>query len=325
MSQDEDSIIKVGESPEELAAEEAAFEAAFAEGRGEESSDPKPAPTEEPVKVDAALADSKKDEPPLAGDSKPAATPVEPAPIAAEPRLIAGLTEEQVAAALARSGNLQSTVDKMAGRIGQLMQQLDALKANPPTTQQAQQALDIKLEKLSAAFPELAAILKEDLAALTTGTAAAAPVAEAPPPGLTQEQLDKIISERLSASADQTKEMIETRVLSVIHPDWNNLIREAQFALFRDNVLPAGEGQKLMESEDATYIASKLTEYKAWKAGQTKAPTPAAPVVPETPPAQRRLANAVLPATTRATPSGPVTEEDAFMAGFAGERAKRGA
>lgn len=319
MSQDEESIIKVGETPEELAAEEAAFEAAFAEGRGEEPPEPKAAPVEEPVESDEPSADSKKDEPAVAGDPEPAAASAEPAAVAAQPRTIAGLTEEQIAAALGRAGNLQTTVDKMAGRIGQLMQQLDALKASPPTTQQAQQALDIKLEKLSAAFPELAAILKEDLAALTTGTAAAAPVAEAPPPGLTQEQLDKIISERLSANTNQTKEMIETRVLSVIHPDWNNLIREAQFALFRDNVLPAGEGQKLMESEDAAYIASKLTEYKTWKAAQVSAPTP-----PVAPPTQRRLANAVLPATTRSTPSGPVTEEDAFTAGFKQEQARRG-
>lgn len=321
MPQDEDSIIKVGESPEELAAEEAAFAEAFAVGRGEEVPEPEEKPEEKP-EADEAPADSKTDDKPVVSDEPAAPAAAEPAPAAAAPRLIAGLTEEQVAAALARSGNLQSTVDKMAGRIGQLMQQLDALKASPPTTQQAQKALDIKLEKLSAAFPELAAILKEDLAGLS-GAAAAAPVAEAPPPGLTQEQLDAILAERLSANANQTKEMIETRVLSVIHPDWNSLIREAQFALFRDNVLPAGEGKVLMESEDAAYIAGKLTEYKAWKAAQAST-VPATPAVPATPPQARRLANAVLPATTRATPTGPVTEEDAFMAGFNQERAKGG-
>lgn len=319
MPQDDESLIKVGDTPEEIAAEEAAFNAAFAEGRGEEL--PEPETPEEQPKADEAPADTPKDDAAVAGDDKPAADPVEPETPAPAPRLIAGLTEEQVAAALARTGNLQTTVDKMAGRIGQLMQQLDALKTNPPTTQQAQKALDIKLEKLTAAFPELAAILKEDLAGLS-GTAAAAPVAEAPPPGLTQAQLDAILAERLSASANQTKEMIETRVLSVIHPDWNQIIRDPSFALFRDNVLPPGEGKALMESEDAAFIAGKLSEYKAWKAGQAKpAETPAAKPAPA--PA-RRLANAVLPATTRAAPAGPVTEEDAFAAGFAQERAKRG-
>lgn len=297
MSQDEDSIIKVGESPEEIAAEEAAFNAAFAEGRGEELPEPSAAAPEEQPEANETPADTPKDDAAVVGDDKPTADPAEPAAATPAPRLIAGLTEEQVAAALARTGNLQTTVDKMAGRIGQLMQQLDALKASPPTTQQAQKALDIKLEKLTAAFPELAAILKEDLAGLS-GTAAAAPVAEAPPPGLTQEQLDTILAERLSASANQTKEMIETRVLSVIHPDWNQVIREPSFALFRDNVLPAGEGKALMESEDAAFIAGKLTEYKAWKVSQAKpVDAPAAPAAKPAP--ARRLANAVLPATTR--------------------------
>ena len=314
MPQDEDSIITVEQSAEELAAEEVAFAEAFAEGRGEEVEPP----DDKPVEADGSPADSKKDEPAVASNPEPAPAAVEPATTTPEPRLIAGLTEEQVAAALARSGTLQTTVDKMAGRIGQLMQQLEQLKTNPPTTQQAQKALDIKLEKLSAAFPELAAILKEDLAGLSGGVSA--PVAEAPPPGLTQAQLDEILNARLATNSNQTKEMIETRVLSVIHPDWMQVIREPSFALFRDNVLPAGVGAQLMESEDAGFIAGKLTEYKAWRAAQAKPP--------ETPPAAptpaRRLANAVLPATTRSAPNAPVTEEDAFAAAFKQERAKNG-
>lgn len=312
MSQDDESIIKVGESPEEIAEENAAFEQAFALGRDAEDVG-EIAPTN--GVSDPAVDESGEDEVvPAVGEAEPAAGEPE---AGIPPRLIAGLTEEQVGAALARAGTLQSTVDKMAGRMGQLMQQIEALRTSPPTTQQAQQALDIKLEKLTAAFPELAAILKEDLAGLS-GSAAASSVAAAPPPGLTQEQLDAILAERLSASANQTKEMIETRVLSVIHPDWNAVIREPQFALFRDNVLPTGEGKQLMESEDASFIAGKLTEYKAWKVAQTKT------VAQPSPAPSRRLTNAVLPATTRAAPSGPITEEDAFNAGFAQERAKRG-
>lgn len=316
--EDEDNIITEQQSPEELAVEEAAFAEAFNVNRGIEEDEPKV--DEEPPEADAPPADTKTDDKPVAGDPEPTTNPPEPATDTPAPRLIAGLTEEQVAAALARTGSLQTTVDKMAGRIGQLMQQLESLKSNPPTTQQAQKALDIKLEKLSAAFPELAAILKEDLAGLSGGTTA--PVAEAPPAGLTQAQLDEILNARLTETSNQTKEIIETRVLSVIHPDWMQTIREPGFALFRDNVLPAGVGKQLMESEDAAFIAGKLTEYKQWRDAQ-KAPTPTPTPAPKpNPPA--RLANAVRPATTRTAPVGPVTEDDAFEAAFKQERAKHG-
>ena len=317
--EDDNSILRDEQSPEELAAEEAAFTEAF--GKNYESQSVSDGdeggsiPSNEPAEPNAPAADE-----PVEPSAPAAEEPAKPAPAAEPAKLIAGLTEEQVASALANAGNLRGTVDKMAGRMGQLMQQLEALKQTPPTTKQAQAAFDLKLEKLSAAFPELAAILKEDLASI--GSAPSAPVADAPPPGLSQEDLDKLITERLNSMGAQTREIIETRVLSVIHPDWNDLIREPQFALFRDNVLPAGVGKQLMESEDAAFIAGKLTQYKEWKAAQSK---PAAPApAPVAAPRANRLANAVMPAPARAPAAGPVTEEDAFTAAFNRERGRGG-
>lgn len=314
--EDDNSILRDDQSPEELAAEEVAFTEAFEKNYespsgSEDDEEGGSIPSNKPAEPDT----------PVAGEPEPAVEePAKPAPAAEPVKLIAGLTEEQVASALANAGNLRGTVDKMAGRMGQLMQQLEALKQTPPTTKQAQAAFDLKLEKLSAAFPELAAILKEDLASI--GSAPSAPVADAPPPGLSQEDLDKLITERLNSMGAQTREIIETRVLSVIHPDWNDLIREPQFALFRDNVLPAGVGKQLMESEDAAFIAGKLTQYKEWKSAQSK---PAAPApAPVAAPRANRLANAVMPAPARAPAAGPVTEEDAFTAAFNRERGRGG-
>lgn len=313
MEHEDESIIRMPETAQDVADEEAAFNAAFAEGRGEEVT--------ESVESQEPAADA----PDVAKPAPaPATEEVKPAPEAevtpaATGRLIAGLTDEQIGAALARTGNLQSTVDKMAGRMGQLMQQLEALKKTPPTTVQAQNALDLKLEKLTAAFPELAAVLKEDLASLGGG---GAQVAAAPPAGITQEQLDAMFAERLSANSNTTKELIETRVLSVIHPDWNDVIREPSFALYRDNVLPDGVGKQLMESEDASFIATHLTGYKGWKLAQAKPAEPAG--VAGKPVVSRRLTNAVLPAGTRSAPTGPITEEDAFNAAFKQEQSRRG-
>lgn len=312
----DENILTLDESPETIAAEEAAFATSFSAERGDEPAEPsEPEATplaEEVVEPDAPAA------------AEPA--PVEPAPepAATKPFTIAGLTEDQIAATLNRSSTLQSTVDKMAGRMGQLMQQIEQLRTNPPTTQSAQKAFDVKLDKLTAAFPELGALLAEDLKGMQGATAEPAP---ALPQGITQEQFDAALNARLSATTAQMRETIEEKVLGIIHPDWQQVIRTPQFALYRDNVLPAGEGEKLMSSEDANFISQHLSGFKAWLK-----PTPAPDTLPAqeviTTPAQvsrsRRLANAVLPAGNSGTVQAPVTEEDGFAAGFAAERKKSG-
>ena len=287
---------------EEHTADEAAFEAAFATDRGEEA----PAPVE-PIEPPAT-------EPVVPAEPAPDAPAEPPVPPVEPPKLIAGLTEEQLQAALARNASLQGTVDKMAGRMGQLMQQIETLRA-APATPATSTALNLKLEKLSESFPELANLLREDL------TAAAVPVAPAEPVvpavnGITQEELDA----RLAAVTETTNEAIEVKVLSIMHPDWSKVIRTPQFALWRDTVLPAGEGTKLMESEDAGEISEGLTAYKEWVKTTTAPPQPTPPPARTT-----RLANAVMPNGGAApAPVAEVSEEAAFAASFAAEQKKRG-
>jgi len=322
--ENEDSLITLPSTPESDAAEEVAFAEAFNAGRGIEA-EPQSLAAEPPTTVpDADSASVGKGANPEPSPSEVVSKPVgneEPVVQQDKPNLIAGLTEEQLTAALGRSSTLQGTVDKMAGRIGQLMQQVEALRKTPPTTQAAQVALDLKLEKLSVAFPELATLLREDLQGLQTANASAPPVAAAPPAGITQEQLDAMFAERLGNTEASIKEQVEMRVLSVIHPDWLDIIKTPQFAVYRDNVLPEGVGKQLMESEDSSFISKKLTEFKEWQAAQA-APTPV-PVVQLAKKSQSRLSNAVLPVSAGVPPNvGPVTEEDAFEAAFKKERAR---
>jgi hypothetical protein len=236
------------------------------------------------------------------------------------PKLFAGLTEEQLQAALARNGALQSTVDKMAGRMGQLMQQIEAIKATPPTTQVGQVALDLKLEKLGTAFPHLAELLREDLQQLQGSNATAAPLPDVPQ-GITQEQLDATFAERLADTQSKFNDQLERKVLGILHPNWLEDVSSPAFALYRDNVLAPGEGAKLMESEDSSFISNGLTAYKKWLEETT-----AAKVSPTTPAPSARLLNAVIPTKggkERPSSTG-MTEEDAFASGFAKERGKRG-
>lgn len=234
------------------------------------------------------------------------------------PALFAGLTEEQIQGALARSGALQATVDKMAGRIGSLMQQVEAFKNTPPqqATQAAAVALDLKLEKLSSSFPELAEMLREDLKVLQSPPVAA--LTPETPQGITQEQIDAMLNERLGKTQAEMKEQIEMKVLSITHPDWLSVIKTPQFNLWRGNVLSPEEAQSLMASDDSAFIGQYLTKFKAWR---DSAPA-AAPVQK---PKADRLANAVRSQGGQAVAaSGPMTEEDAFLAGFKNDRQKHG-
>lgn len=311
--ENEDSVITTVRSEEEEKAEALAFAASFNAERGIES---KPEPDTPAAEPEAGAAVGTETPETVAAAAAGTETPgVEPEP----QKLIAGLTEEQIAAALSRTGALQSTIDKMAGRLGSLMQQIESLKANPPTTQVAQQALDLKLEKLSAQFPELANLLREDLSTLQQAQAASP--APAAPSGLTQEQFDAALNARLAGATEQLTEQMEAKILTIQHPDWLEIIKTPQFALFRDNVLPPGVGQQLMSSSDSTFISAKLTEFKEWRA-KSQAPAPAKPAIP--PARQSRLAQAVIPNGDRSAPKAPQTEEDAFIAGFKNARAAAG-
>lgn len=311
---EEDDNLTVESAAEAEAAEAAAFAASFHEGRGETPKEPALEAAPEPV--EALEGDDQGATEGVVAEVPPVDAPAEPA----APKLFAGLTEDQIAAALARSGSLQGTVDKMAGRIGQLMQQIESLRTNPPTTQQAQKALDLKLEKLSGAFPELANLLREDLQGLQGGMPAGElPVAA--PAGITQEQFDAALAERLQATTSSLTEQMEVKVLTIVHPDWNQVIRTNEFALWRDNVLGPEVGKQLMFSEDSGFISQKLTEFKDWrKAAAQPAPVPVVQAAPVVRPISRRLTNAVLPSGGATPVTAPITEEAAFVAAFNRER-----
>lgn len=281
------------------AAMDAEFEKGFHVERGEATPEPEVA-AEPEVEVTP--------EPPVAPEHEVAATPA-----------LAGLTEEQITTALARVSQQQATIDKLGGRIGHLIQQVEQLKSTPRTVAE-QRSFDLKLTRLTENFPELAEILREDLKDMGPGEAGAPAAAG---PTFTAEDVDKIVTEKLTAFQHQQERAMEVKVLGSAHPDWEQVIKTPQFAIWRDNVI--ADGKELMESENAAFISRKLTEFKDW----AKATVVTAPAAPAPAPAgasnRQRLANAVLPRTAAAQPAqSPVTEEDAFMAAFKAERSKSG-
>lgn len=305
------------QTPEEEAAEAAAFEAGFHEERGEKV--PTPAVVTDPVETPPTPVE----EPPVADDkSKPAADPepaADPAPAPEQKPVLAGLTEEQIAQVLARVSSQQSTIDKLGGRIGQLMQQVEALKSQPKTPGERRQ-FDLKLEKLGEAFPELAEMLREDLKDIGVDPAPAGEQQTV----FTAEDVNRIVTEKLTSFQQQQERGLEVRMLSTAHPDWEQTIRTPQFALWRDNVIP--DGKELMESESAAFISLKLTQFKDWLKQTSVAPAhaPAPAPAPKQKVLNPRLANAVLPKGVHETNPTEQSEEDAFLAGFKSDRAKSG-
>lgn len=291
---------------EHEAAEELAFAEAFNSERGE--AEPAETATEEapPAEEEVAPADE--------------VAPAEAEPVVAGRPVIAGLTEEQVTQALARVSQQQNTIDKLGGRIGQLMQQVEALKSKPSTVGERQQ-FNLKLEKLGNAFPELAELLREDFKELTPGEAVPA---QAAPPSFTAEDVDAIVNQKLTQFQVQQELGFEVKALGITHPDWEQVIRTPQFALWRDNVIP--DGKELMESENAQFISVRLTQFKDWVKNTTV--TPPSPQVTTQPVQQRqqnqRLANAVIPRGQAPAKVTELSEEDAFMSAFKKERTKSG-
>jgi hypothetical protein len=300
------------QTPEQEAAEAAAFEAAFHEERGEKApvvTDP----VEEPPVADDKSKPVADDKPKTVADPEPT-----PEPTPEQKPVLAGLTEEQIAQVLARVSSQQNTLDKLGGRIGQLMQQVEALKSQPKTPGERRQ-FDLKLEKLGEAFPELAEMLREDLKDIGAGEA---PAGEQPPV-FTAEDVNRIVTEKLTSFQQQQERGLEVRMLSTAHPDWEQTIRTPQFALWRDNVIP--DGKELMESESAAFISLRLSQFKDWvKQTSVAAPAPAGTPAPKAKVVNPRLANAVLPKGVQQNAPTEQSEEDAFMAGFNAERAKSG-
>jgi hypothetical protein len=296
------------QTPEEMAAEDAAFVAAFNDERGEKAEPAAPVAEEPAVEPAAPVAE----EPPV----EPAAPVAEEPPVEQPKPVLAGLTEDQVTQALARVSQQQSTIDKLGGRIGQLMQQVEALKAQPRTVGDRQQ-FDLKLDKLGEAFPELAELLREDLKGIGAGSGdAPAQAAEV----FTAEDVNRIVTEKLTAFQQQQERGLEVRMLSTAHPDWEDTIKTPQFALWRDNVIT--DGKELMDSENAAFISLRLTQFKDWVKSTTVAPPQ--PQTPAVNTNRQRLANAVLPKGTVVTAPTEQTEEDAFMSAFKAERSKAG-
>jgi hypothetical protein len=140
-------------------------------------------------------------------------------------------------------------------------------------------------------FPEMAEALASDLSGVLQGGSA--------PDTTAVEQVEQKLSLQLQA----TQMKMESKVLSVMHPDWKEVASTPEFDQWRKSL--SDEAQQILETTwDAEVIGSALSSYKDWKSKAVQGQQAK----------QRRLQAAITP---RGSAQAPVTtEDDAFLMGF---------
>jgi len=188
---------------------------------------------------------------------------------------------------------------KMFGKFGQFQREINQLKSSP-----AGQPLKLtteKLKRLHAEYPEMAAILAEDLSEVLT----------APAGTFTQEQVDQMVAKKVSEKSTET----ELKLLTIAHPDWYENRRSPDFNVWL-STLPADISERVQTSEDSAFLTQAFHGFKAWKNAAQEARRAAEEAAAAKQKNEKRLEGSITPkGVTVAAPPLP-TASSAMQAGF---------
>lgn len=218
-----------------------------------------------------------------------------------EPQKLQTITEDQLKELLAKAAEvdkLKEREQRINGTLGSLKQSIDQLRNQPRPTATAIQVTKEKFAKLSQMFPEMAEALASDLNGVLMG-AGSAPV----DPAQFEQVVESKLNERLQQSQQAMQQQFESKVLTVMHPDWRQVVPSPEFQQWKQS-LPPEVVQELDNSWDAEFIGSKLSEFKDWKSKAVQGQAQK----------KSRLEAAITP---RGGPIAPAkTLDDAFLEGF---------
>jgi len=234
-------MFDVAEETPQSAADEAAEEAALEAGFND--TDVEPVSTEDTT-------------PPATSETTPEPSPATPAALES-PKF---LTQDDLTAALAaqkqeHQQEMQRIHDKVFGKVGELKQRIDGMKSAGSFSAKTR-------ERLTAEFPELAAMLFEDDDPPVPAPAATAPAEPAAPVSTP--------TPAQTAWEEDPLKVMERRLLTRDHKDWEQVVVSPAFNTWRTTVLAPTDNEKLDEVWDADFVSEKLTEFKAWQAEQAK-------------------------------------------------------
>ena len=224
------------ETPENLAAEEAAFDLATSsadQAPAEEAAAAEPGtegltPEQEAEAQQQAAADQQ------AEPAAEAATEQQPVKEPTIADLLAVIEEQRT--------EQQKLRDKVFGKVGELQQKIDAVK--PAAGGLSPRAA----ERLKVDFPELHEMLFGESDDTTAQADHAAPPSHIPQP------------------AEDATKVFERRLLARDHKDWEQVVTSPEFAEWKGSVLNPEDAATLEESWNADFISEKIAEFKSYKA-----------------------------------------------------------
>ena len=232
-----------------------------------------------------------------AAESKPAdESRDEPKEEPAAPKY-AQITEDQLTDLMAKVSQIDEgkrQIDTLSGHLGGMKQVVESLK------QQRKSLSAGQLKRVTAEYPELAEALQSDLSEMGGVD-----------PAEMERRVDSVVEARVSAKAVE----FETKLLRFYHRDWAEVAASNEFSTWK-STLPESERSKLDTSNDAEYIADKLTEFKTAKAAGDKASADAAAKAQSLNNRQKRLEAAVPPRGTGGHTSSKSGVPNDFQAGW---------
>ena len=189
----------------------------------------------------------------------------------------------------------QRKFDNLAGNIGGLKQVIERLQ-----TRSGMKLSPGQLKRTAAEFPELEAMLTEDLNEILS----------APQQGsYSPEEIDQRAKALMDVELPKMAVALEKKLLRSYHRDWVDVLRSDDFKAWQLTI-PPDENAKLMSSVDGEFIADKITEFKdAVKAKAAVKPSPARS-------ARQTRIEAAIPAKGSGGHAPAPSDEDEFNAGF---------
>lgn len=204
-------------------------------------------------------------------EAKPEEKPVEQKP------LIAGMTEEQWNAAVAKAVDaegLRTEVRKNFGQIGELKRTITELSQKlsaSATPGAARKITAAMLKRVNEELPGLGDALAQDLSEALGAAEVAQQKAEDqgkafdPKAFFTESVLPAL--QQVEARANERAEL---RIVKSIHRDFETVVKTPEFATWLGTLAPARQ-KEVRESEDGFVAADAVTEFKKYSDEQKKA------------------------------------------------------
>lgn len=219
----------------EVTAEQAAFNAVFAEA----PADPVETPSEETEQVETATETPPSDE----------------------------LTD--LRAKVERIPDLLKRIDDVNGRYGRVVQQVKELQdkiataATPAAAKIAAADASEYLKEMDAeGFEDLAKLIRPSLAKMIDENKG---IAKTEVSQITRQELEAARNAESSARVEKAQ-----AVLTEAHPDWAEVRRTDEFKAWLDTLAPRARNQ-FLSSDDPYYVADRLDDFKAHRSATQKA------------------------------------------------------